>query len=334
MTEPASRTLSHRERLRAALRGEPVDRPPVSLWQHFPGRDRTAGDLVAATLAFQARHDLDLIKLMPTGMYSVVDYGATIALAEGSGGSTRLVASPVQSPADWGRLPAARPDRGELAVQVEVVRRLRAALGPDVPFIQTIFSPLTMAHKLAGDRFAADLRSAEADLRQGLERFTADVIAFGRACLDAGADGFFFATQHASREAGLPDDTFERLGAAYDQRVLAALAEDERNWCSVLHLHGAGPRFELADRYPVHAVNWHDRETAPSISAALGQTRRALVAGIARRGVAALGTAGAAEQVREAIAQAGGRRLVVAPGCVLPVDLDPAILLALRQAVA
>ena len=29
--------LSHRVRLPATLRGQPVDRPPISLWQHFPG---------------------------------------------------------------------------------------------------------------------------------------------------------------------------------------------------------------------------------------------------------------------------------------------------------
>jgi len=322
------------ERLRATLAGQETDRTPVSFWHHFPGRDRTVNGLVGATLEFQQRYDLDLLKLMPTGMYGVVDYGATIALREDDVGTTRVETTPITSPADWNRIPAAKPDQGELGNQVEVLRRLRAVLGPGVPIIQTIFSPLTIANKLAGSAFAEHVWNAEGSVQHGLERFAEDVVAFGRACLDAGADGFFFATQHANRNVDLPNGVFERLGAAYDLRVLNALAEDERNWCTLLHLHGADPLFELADRYPVHAVNWHDRETSPSIREAMSCTRRALVAGIARRGALATDdTLAAVAEVRDAIQQAGGRRLVVAPGCVLPITLREETLLAVRQAV-
>ncbi len=327
-----SQQMTHRERVQAALRGDPVDRPPLSLWFHFPNRDRTPEGLADATIDFQRRCDIDLVKLMPTGMYSTLDYGATIFLRADRIGTTQLATSPIKSPADWARLPVVRPDRGELAAQVQVVRRVRAALGPDVPIIETIFSPLTTANKLAGESFATHLRDATDALQKGLERFTEDTIAFGRACLAAGADGFFFASQHANSDAKLPADLFERVGVAYDLRVLAALAADKRNWCTVLHLHGNDPLFDLANRYPIHAVNWHDRETQPSIKDALTRTTRGLVAGIARGR-----TAGDAEtlvaQARDAIAQTNGRRLIVAPDCVLPSDLSAATLQALRQAV-
>ncbi len=66
-------TMTRRDRVQAALRGDPVDRPPISLWRHFPGRDGSGESLAEATLEFQRHLDLDLIKLMPTGMYSVMD---------------------------------------------------------------------------------------------------------------------------------------------------------------------------------------------------------------------------------------------------------------------
>ncbi|MHB9092288.1 MAG: uroporphyrinogen decarboxylase family protein, partial [Chloroflexota bacterium] len=95
--------------------------------------------------------------------------------------------------------------------------------------------------------------------------------------------------------------------------------KDERNWFTILHLHGLDSFFDLADRYPVHAVNWHDRETSPSITEAMRLTDKVLVAGIHRGGAVTKADAGAvAAQVRDAIAQSGGRRLVVAPGCVIP----------------
>jgi uroporphyrinogen decarboxylase len=322
------------ERLRATLAGQETDRSPISFWHHFPGQDRTVSDLVGATLEFQERFDLDLIKLMPTGMFSIADYGAIITPRDDDMGTTQVAQTPIASPNDWARLPVARADQGELAAQVEVVRRIRAALGADVPLIQTVFSPLTMAHKLAGDVFFDHLRTAEELVQQGLERFAEDCVSYGRACLDAGADGFFFATQDASHKANLPDGSFERLGPPYDLRVLNALAQDERNWCTVLHLHGVEPFFDLAQRYPVHAVNWHDRETPPSIQEASGRTTRAMVAGINRKGAIVNGdTSAAVAEVRDAIRQAGGRRLIVAPGCVLPKFACDEPLFAVRRAV-
>ncbi len=328
--------MTKRERVRATLAGQETDRTPISFWHHFPGRDRTVEGLANATAEFQRRYDLDVIKLMPTGMYCILDYGATIGRRPDPIGTTQIETTPIASPADWGRLPAASPNRGELKDQVEVVRRLRQTVGPEVPIVQTIFSPLTMANKLGGGIFLDHLRTDEISLRPALERFTEDVIAFGRACLDAGADGFFFASQHANRRAGgLSSETFERVGAPYDIRVLQALKEDERNWLTILHLHGAEPMFDLADRYPIHVVNWHDRESSPSIREAATRTTRAMMAGIERGGAVATDDAtSAAAQVRDAIEQSGGRRLVVAPGCVVPADLaQEETLLAVRHAV-
>ncbi len=326
--------MTKAERLRAVIAGQPVDRPPIGFWHHFPGRDRTVGGFVHATLEFQGRYDLDLVKLMATGMFCVIDYGATIMPRDDVMGTTQLQTSPIASVADWARIPAAKPDRGELAAQVEAVRRLRTALGPDVPMIQTVFSPLTIAHKLAGSLFFDHIQVAEESMRPALERFAVDDVAFARACLAAGANGIFFATQHAAASVPLPPGVFERLGVRYDLQVLEAVAEDERAWCTMLHLHGFQPFFELADRYPIHAVNWHDRETMPSIQDALGQTKRTLIAGIDRRGAVLRSNVDeAVAQVHDAIRQADGRRLVVAPGCVLPTTVNPETLQAVRQAV-
>lgn len=325
--------MTHRERVAATLRGDLVDRPAISLWRHFPGQDDTGRRLATITRREQQRLDLDLIKLMPTGMYCVVDYGVQIALADDDVGSTRFVAGPIRESADWTRLPDVSPAHGFLREQVEAVQILRGELGPDTPIVQTIFSPLTMAAKLVGtsEALIQHLQTDETPVQHALEKLAHDVIAFGQACLAAGADGFFFATQLATRTA-LPDGVYRRLGVPYDRLVLDALRPG--SWCTILHLHGLDPWFELAEEYPVDAVNWHDRETTPSLAEALARTSRALVAGIARRGVIAFGTPEAiATEVRDAIAQTGGRRLIVAPGCVIPYPAPMENLLAARRAV-
>lgn len=322
--------MNHRERVQAALRGETVDQTPISLWHHFPGHDQTAEGLANATSEFQQCLDFDLVKLMPTGMYPVLDYGVQVRPDEVIG-TTRFADGPIRAPGDWAHLPDVSPERGVLGREVEVVRQVRRALGPDVPIVQTLFSPLTIADKLIAGGVNAVLAEHVSAIAAALPKLTADVIAFGRACLAAGADGFFFATQLAAR-AALPDGTYERLGVPFDQEVLAALRPG--SWCTILHLHGAEPLFELADRYPVDGVNWHDRETSPTLAEALGRTRRCLVAGIDRRGsILTADPHGITREVRDAVEQTGGRRLIVAPGCVTPVSVTTDQLMAARRAV-
>lgn len=322
--------MKHRERIQAALRGEPVDRAPISLWHHFPGHDQTAEALATATIEFQRCLDLDLVKLMPTGMYPVLDYGVQVR-PDDLVGTTRFASGPIQTPGDWARLPDVSPLRGVLAREVEVVHRVRETLGPDVPIIQTIFSPLTVADKLVAGGVKTVLDDHGDAIATALPKLTADVIAFGRACLDAGADGFFFATQLAARLV-LPEGTYERLGVPFDQEVLEALRPG--SWCTILHLHGAEPLFELADRYPVDGVNWHDRETAPTLAEALGRTHRCLVAGVARSGaILDSDPNGITHEVQDAVDQTSGRRLIIAPGCVVPVRVTPDQLTAARRAI-
>ncbi|HXX36841.1 MAG TPA: uroporphyrinogen decarboxylase family protein [bacterium] len=325
-------TMGRCERIRAALRREPTDRPAISLWRHFPGQDGTPRGLADATVAFQRAYDVDLVKLMPTGMYAVMDYGVRVAPSGDAIGTTRFDSGPIRATEDWGRLPSVSASTGTLGAQVETVRLVRAALGAGTPVVQTIFSPLTMAVKLAG---AADavVRAAEERpqiLRGALARMADDVVAFGRACLDAGANGFFFATQLAAASA-LPEGMYRRFGVPFDLQVLGALRAGA--WCTILHLHGLDPMFELADEYPIDAVNWHDRETSPSLAEAMSLTTRALVGGIARRRAIASGQPDqAAAEVRDAIRQTNGR-VIVAPGCVIPYQAAHENLLAARRAV-
>jgi len=66
------------ERLQAALDDEEVDRAPISLWRHHHLQDRTAEGLARVTLDIYSRYDLDFIKVTPSGLYGVEDWGADI----------------------------------------------------------------------------------------------------------------------------------------------------------------------------------------------------------------------------------------------------------------
>jgi uroporphyrinogen decarboxylase len=85
----------------------------------------------------------------------------------------------------------------------------------------------------------------------------------------------------------------------------------------MLHLHGENVMFDLLAGYPAQMINWHDRLTAPALGKALNRFKGTLVGGVEERGLLVTGSVQAVRaQVRDAIVQTGGKRLVVGPGCV------------------
>jgi len=324
-------TMTRRERVRAALRGDEVDRAPIAFWGHFASDPRTAEQIAAETLAFQRRFDWDFVKVMPSGMYFPQALGCELTPASGPGGTNQIASTVVRSAADWSRLPEPSPHEGWLGEHVDSVRRIRAALGPDVPIVQTLFGPLTVAHKLTGAEFRRHVREEPSALEAGLERLTAATIAFARATLDAGADGFFYATQEATLDE-LAEPEFERLGKAYDLRVLEGL--DERAWFKLLHVCRESIMAEVVADYPVEAINWDSHRNFPSLAEAPGIWSQALVGGLDRQGAILSGTPDEVEaEVRAALDAVGGQHLLVSAGCALPLARPDANLDAARRAV-
>jgi len=321
--------LSHWQRVEAALRGDEVDLPPVSLWRHFPERDQTAADLAAATLEWQRAFAFDFVKLMPPGDYPTIDWGAESVYRGSPGGTRETIRYPVTAPEDWARLEPVPVDRGMNREVVEAVRLVDEALGGQVPVLQTVFSPLTVAMKLSAGRVIGHLRERPDLVHQGLVTITQVTRQVARASLEHGAAGIFFATQCATTEL-LALGEYREFGVAYDLQVLEAAANSR---FTLLHIHGQGIMFEELARYPVHAINWHDRRTWPSLAEGQQLSGRCVVGGIDEQAVATMTPKEAALQARDAIAQLGGRRLMVAPGCVIPVATPEANVRAVVNAV-
>ncbi len=140
-----------RERLQAALVGEKADRVPVALWRHFPVDDQDPIALAEATLGFQAEYDFDFIKVTPSSSFCVRDWGVEDLWKgdpEGTRDYTRYV---IDVPSDWARLRPLPAHRGSLAAQLRCLEYLKKKCGEEIPFIQTIFSPLSQAKHLAGE---------------------------------------------------------------------------------------------------------------------------------------------------------------------------------------
>ena len=323
--------MTKRERIVATLARRPVDRPAVAFWRHVPDRDHDPKQLADVMLGLQRRFDLDLIKVMSSGVYCVEDWGCKVAYQGHPGGAKRCTEHAVKSAADWARLKPLDPGAGALGRELEAVRLIRKGRGDDAPILHTVFSPLTIASKLAGDRLLEDLASAPDAVRAALEVITGTTARYAAAALAAGADGLFFATQAANAEA-----VSEAVSTTWDLPYARRVLERVRgvSALTLLHLHGKDIFWDAWTALPVHAANWHDRLTAPTLAGASRRFAGGLAAGLGESTTLPHGPADAvAAEARDAIRQTGGRGLILTPGCVLPLAVPDANLAAAVGAV-
>jgi len=312
-----AKSIDHWNRLQATLRGEPTAQVPVALWRHFPEDDMDPGMLARHTVEWQQKWQFDFVKFMPPGTYSVEDWGARTAYA-GAPNGARVVTDPaVRRTEDWQKIRPIDPRAGSWGQQNRALSQAARALGGAVPILQTVFSPLTTARKLATDRLFADIRCNPDAVEAALRVITDVTIGF---CLDAirsGAHGIFLATQLASHRI-LTATEYVRFGMKYDLEILDAL----RGHCrlNMLHAHGDDIMFELLSAYPVELFNWHDRLTDPDLRRARQRFPQVLVGGLNEHETLIHGgPEDIAREVEDAIAQTDGRRLIIGPGCVLPI---------------
>jgi len=323
--------MTKRERVLAAIERRATDRPPVAFWRHVPDVDHTAKGLADAMLAFHRMWDLDLIKVMSSGVYCVEDWGCKVAYQGHPGGAKRCTEHGVKTVADWARLRPLDPGAGALGRELEAVRLIRKGRVDDAPILMTVFSPFTIATKLAGAVALQSIATAPDALRAALEVITETTARYTAAALEAGADGLFFATQAANAEA-VTETVSASWELPYARRVLDRVRDASAP--TLLHLHGRDIYWDAWTALPVHAVNWHDRLTAPTLADASRRFNGGLAAGLGESRTLLNGPPRAvAEEVRDAIAQTRGVGLIVTPGCVLPLAVPDTHLAAAVDAV-
>jgi uroporphyrinogen decarboxylase len=322
--------MTKRERIQAVLAGKPVDRLPVAFWRHWPIDDQDPEALARATLDYQRRFDWDLLKVTPSHTYCVDDYGAKHAYRGRLVGDRDHTERVVKRIEDWDRIQPLDVRAGALGRQLTCLRLVIEKREPDTPVIQTLFDPITMARFLADDAYIIHFRRDPDRVGCALRALTETCSALARAAIAEGADGIFLSTMGASYEVMAPEE-YRRFGRPGDQAVLEAA---RGGWLNILHLHGQHPMVSEVADYPIHALSWHDRTAGPSLSETAQIFPGTLVAGVEQFSVLHFEKPDAVEaQVKDAIAQTGGRRLIVAAGCTYPLTAPECNLVAARRAV-
>ncbi|MCS7207035.1 MAG: uroporphyrinogen decarboxylase [Dehalococcoidia bacterium] len=327
--------MTPRERVLAALAGQPVDRPPVSMWRHFFLEESDPSRMAQAMLAFQQAYRWDFVKVNPRAAYHGEDWGVRLRYQSDPFAQPEVVDWPVKTPQDWLALKPLDVQQGVLGQHLEALKTVIRGVGPQVPVLMTVFTPLAIAGRLANsdEVVAAHLRLYPEKVSYALDVITDTFIRFARACLEAGAGGLFFATTGWATALRLSRDEYARWGRPYDLRLLQSLPPAPFHLLHVCRDYNYLAEFR---DYPVHAVNWDAHGAGnPSLAQGKALLGKCVVGGIPHRTLLMQGTP---QQVAEAVhslrGELGATGWMLGPGCTFPPQAPEANLRALREAIA
>jgi len=299
----------------------------MSLWRHFFHREKTADLLTDAMIEWQEKWKWDFLKLNPAACYHVLDWGAEYQFFEDPLREPELVTPFILQTGDVTKVHPLDIHRGALGDQLQVIRRLRAHFGPDLPIVQTVFSPIEIAHRLMkGRESLTQLRKESPAVLHGLlETILETFREFCQACLQAGADGIFFATKWATTDQ-MTWQEYEEFGKRYELPLL----HDFREMDALTILHVCGERTYL-DRmldYPVDIFSYDfHAEGVPAPEAVIASTGAFVLGGIdpLRLRSDVRGT------IADASRYAALDRWVIGPSCVVPPEVPDSTIGLLKK---
>lgn len=144
------------------------------------------------------------------------------------------------------------------------------------------------------------------------------MVEFSKANLDSGASGIFFAIQMATTDR-LTEEEYSRFGMGYDLPVMRVV---RRAFFNTVHIYGVNILFGLiAGNYSAPSFSWHDQRIPPSLPEASKRFDGTLLGGLDEVGILVHGSVDdVQEMVRASVRSVNGRKLILAPGCVIPLD--------------
>ena len=324
------------ERVTAVVEGRRPDRPPFSCWYHFESGCHFGAAAVEAHVRHVETYDLDFLKVM--------DYNRYPRAATTNGVITEV--------ADLGKLTVLTGEEDSFGRQLELIGELDRRFGGELYMPTTVFNSWTTLRGMTVpdsgvhgppsleartdpreatmNRF---LRDAPEAFSRALNVISESIANFARKCVQAGASGIFLSVRDDwvdSDENGV--GTYDRLVQPGDLTILAGADQGALN---LIHVCGKALDFQRFCGYPVQVINWADRYAGPAIQEVISTAKPAICAGLDNLGTMVQGTPeDCLAQVNDALAQAGDRPIMIAPGCTFdPRTVPPENLHAIRQAV-
>lgn len=319
--------MKPKERIEYLLEGKALDKPAINLWKHFPPYDENPKDLVKKIIQFQERFNWDFVKVTYQGLYSIQDFGSKIKWPERDSNWPNTCSNvgsvseySIKNLEDWKNLKTLSMEQGAMADAILTAKEVVTKFKKDAPVVVTVFNPLTTAMKMSGDRMLSDMRQDPEIFKKGLDVILETTIDFVKELVKIGADGIFFASQLGSYDK-MSEQEYEEFGLPYDMQILDVVKD--KMWFNIMHMHGKEPMFELFEKYPVQAINWHDRLVDISLKDGRKKSNKILIGGIDEFKI--LNEANEEElmkHIEDALNQVEDKRLILGPGCCVPLNVN------------
>ncbi len=327
--------MTGRERVEAALALDIADRPPVGAWGHTYREEWSPQALAAVTVERARQFGWDFVKFQPRASCFAEAFGSVYKPAGHRLRAPVLVQEAVPDLDAWRSVALVNPKA--LDDQVESIGMVARELGPDIPVIQTVFSPITIGGYLVGksqSRVVRELRNHRGTVTPALERIADALVDFSRRSIDAGSAGIFYAISGYAGRGVMTEAAYREMVLPFDISVLERLPSNA--WFNVVHLCGSKLNFDLARDMPARAVSWSiHNQGNPSLSEGRQISGRAVMGGLSQRATLVYGPPPEIEaEARRAVAEIGGRGLLLAPGCSVPPRVRDINLAAMVQAIA
>lgn len=325
---------SHRERVEIIMRGEKPDRPAASIWRHFYHKEATAEGLAEAMLGFQNEFDWDFMKINPRASYHVEDWGNKLRWSCSEFQKHIKLEFAVKNIHDWDKIEPLPITAKVLSEHLKAINLIKKKSDPGLPLLMTIFNPLGVARYLVGDteKLKEHIDKDPRRITTALENITETFKRFSVECLNAGADGIFFATLEWASSDNMTYDDYMKYGRPYDLKILKAVQESRFNMLHVCHTNNYLK--QLAD-YPAALINWDSSHpTNPSVEQAFEFVGdKTIVAGVDDRGWLWHSRPDEiAREIGRLKEKQAGRRFIFGPSCAIAPELPYDNLRAMRRA--
>ena len=287
------------ERLDRVLAGEPVDRPPLSLWYHFGVQHGPGDQFARIALEFFEHYDFDFLKVMNDYFYP---------LPEGL--------EAIRTRADLERIQPVDIDKCDWRHQFNALEIIAGRLKGRAYFIDTVFDPWqTLQRHMAGADIERLMTESPEALKQALDVITDALIAYSRKSLQIGSSGIFVSIPAAAEI--ISRQRFREFVLPYSTRLLSAVSES--GILNTAHIHGEDLYFDDVLDLPADVFSWWDRSSkGPALKSIKDLIPGCVMGGIDQTIVSRSSPGFLKKHVKEGIELGGGRRFILAGGCSIP----------------
>ncbi len=301
--------MDQRTRVLRALENQPVDRPPVGFWFHFPEEAAKGDACVQAHLDYYRNTGTDLVKIMCDGYFPYP------------------IPETIRTPADWDQLKPLTAEHPFIREQLERAKKIREGAGNGLCMFYNVFAPFSSIRFGSSDEFVMrSLKENPKGVAHALETIAQSNSLLSELLItQCGMDGIYYCVQGGEVDRFTPEE-YRRLITPTDLQVLEhANRFSQYNLLHCCGWAGIKNNLEVWQDYPAAAVNWAVYVEGMDLAQGKEFFHKPVLGGFDNRKTGLLYT-GTQEEIQDftksLIRENPGPGVLLGADCTLPGDID------------